>query len=171
MPLNHSITFLILTAGLFGAAPAPKLEPVRPFDLNRYLGRWYEIARLPAPFERDLTHVTATYTLNPKGNVTVLNEGHNGKNGKQSKAVGRAKLAKAPDVGHLKVSFFGPFYADYVVLALDEEYRYALVASSMKYLWILSRTPQLDQTIIDRLVEKARGLGFATEKLYFTPQE
>jgi apolipoprotein D and lipocalin family protein len=111
-----------------------KMEPVKNFDLSRYLGTWYEIARLPASFEKNLIHVTANYSLKNNGKVKVLNEGDDANTQKHKKAVGKAKIAQTPDVGYLRVSFFGPFYADYIILALDNDYRYAMVASSMHYM-------------------------------------
>lgn len=147
-----------------------KMEPVLNFDLNKYLGKWYEIARLPASFEKNLIEVTATYSIMKNGKVKVENAGINNKTSKAKKAIGKAKIAKTQDIGYLKVSFFGPFYADYIILELDSDYQYAMVASSKKYLWILSRTPKLDKEIMDKLIEKARSLGFEIDKLYFTPQ-
>ncbi|HMD67272.1 MAG TPA: lipocalin family protein [Chitinivibrionales bacterium] len=145
------------------------MEPVAHFDLNRYLGTWYEIARMPAGFENNLIRVTATYSLRNDGKVKVENEGVDVKSLKRKRAIGKAKFAGSADVGYLKVSFFGPFYADYVILELDQDYRYAMVASSNKYLWILSRTPALEKATVDASMEKARSLGFETEKIYFTP--
>ena len=147
------------------------MQPVSPFSLDRYLGTWYEIARLPNSFEKDLTNVTATYSINKNGMVKVLNSGFNTRKQKQSTAIGKAKFAEKNDIGHLRVSFFWVFYGDYIVLDLDSEYHYALVASSHKYLWILSRTRILEQSILDRLIDKARKNGFDTDKLYFTPQD
>ena len=146
------------------------MEPVPDFNLEKYLGRWYEIARMPALFENNLTQVTATYSLRDDGKVRVENEGIDARSSKPKKAIGKAKFAGSADRGHLKVSFFGPFYADYIILELDREYRYTMVASSMKYLWILSRKPVLEKGMLDGLVEKAKSLGFETDKLYFTPQ-
>ncbi len=146
------------------------MEPVTHFDLNKYLGRWYEIARMPAGFENNLIQVTATYSLRNDGKVRVENAGVDARSSKRKMAIGKAKFARNADTGYLKVSFFGPFYADYVILELDQDYRYAMIASSRKYLWILSREPSLEKTTLDRLMEKAKNLGFATEKLYFTPQ-
>jgi len=161
----------LLLAGQTFSAP-PKLEPVSGFDLNRYLGKWYEIARLPTWFERDLVNVTATYSLRSDGKVKVVNEGYKRtRSGKHKVAVGKAKFAKSPDKGYLKVSFFGPFYADYIIVELDPEYQYAIVASSRKYLWILSREPKMDSTVLDKLVKRAQELGFDTSRLYFTPQD
>lgn len=173
---------MIIPAAIFlvglGAAPVmtsgdkPELVPVTDFILDRYLGKWYEIARLPTPFEKDLVNVTATYILKPDGKIKVLNEGYKKtKEGKYKRAEGKAKFAKTPDIGYFKVSFFGPFYADYMIIVLDADYRYAMVCSGHKYLWILGRDPKLDQAVLDDLVAKARALGFETDRLIYTPQD
>lgn len=170
-----AITRISAIAGLlFLSGCAGKKEPpyasVTGFELQKYLGRWYEIARLPNRFEKDLVNVTATYTLRDDGKVRVQNEGYMPE-GKHKIAIGKAKMAGKSGEGYLRVSFFGPFYADYVIVALDKEhYQYALVASSDKYLWILSRTPQLDINVYEKLLQKARELGFDTSKLYVVPQ-
>ena len=150
-----------------------RYEPISGFQLERYLGKWYEIARLPARFENGLVNVTANYSSRPDGKIQVLNEGYKKtKDGKRVSAIGKAKFAGSKDKGHLKVSFFGPFYANYVIIELDKEkYSYAIVASSMRYLWILCRQPQIDDSLCHNLIEKARSLGFDTDRLYFTPQE
>jgi apolipoprotein D and lipocalin family protein len=148
-----------------------KIEVVTNFDVNKYMGIWYEIARLPFKFEKDLVRVTATYSLKKNGMVKVENRGINSKTSRQQTAIGKAKFAGKSDVGYLKVSFFGPFYGDYKIIELNSDYRYVLVGSSMKYLWILSRTPELDKCIVEGLVAKAQSLGFATENLSFTPQK
>jgi apolipoprotein D and lipocalin family protein len=173
--INH---LLFLSCGFFFIfavqtfSVSPKYQPVSGFELNRYLGKWYEIARLPFKYEKDLVNVTATYSLRKDGILKVVNEGYKKtKDGKHKVANGKAKFGESPDQGYLRVSFFGPFYGDYVIVELDPNYTYALVASSPKYLWILSREPKLDRGIIDTLVEKARKLGFETNRLYFTPQE
>jgi apolipoprotein D and lipocalin family protein len=166
-----TFAFPLLFAGQAFSAP-PKLVPVSGFDLNRYLGKWYEIARLPNSFEKDLVSVTATYSLRGDGKVKVVNEGYKkSKSGKHKVATGKAKFATSPDQGYLRVSFFWIFYGDYMIVELDPEYKYALVASSRKYLWILSREPKMDNEVLDKLVKKAQELGFNTTKLYFTPQE
>ena len=147
-----------------------EIKPVSPFELSRYLGTWYEIARLPAWFERDLTNVTATYSLKKNGMVKVENAGK--KNGKPKIAIGKAKFAKETTVGYLKVAFFLSFYADYKIIDLDTvNYQYAMVGSSYDYLWILCREPKLDKAILTALIEKAQKLGFNTGNLYYTPQE
>lgn len=166
---------LLLVLGLISercfAAP-PGYDSVSGFDLNRYLGKWYEIARLPNSFEKGLVNVIATYSLKDNGMVKVLNEGYKGtKDGKHVSVTGKAKFAAGPDKGHLRVSFFLFFYADYVIFALDPDYKWALVGSSHKYLWILSREPRMEKELLNSLVIKAKEAGFDTDRLYFTPQE
>ncbi len=169
--LLFSCAIPLLLNGL-AFSESTKLEPVSGFDLNRYLGRWYEIARLPTSFEKDLVNVYATYSLRSDGKVKVVNEGYKKtKSGKHKVATGKAKFAKSPDKGYLRVSFFGPFYGDYLIIELDPEYKYAMVASSHKYLWILSREPKIDAAMLDKLVQRAKELGFDTSRLYFTPQD
>ena len=151
-----------------------KLNPpvVQNFDVDNYLGNWYEIARLPNRFEKNLTHVTATYSQAQKSKIIVLNKGYHTKKKKWKEAEGKARFASRKDVGHLKVSFFGPFYADYFVLDIDQNYQYALVGgNSPHYLWILARNPELEQTILDRLIKKAQSLGYKTEDLIFIDQK
>jgi len=132
------------------------------------MGRWYEIARFENRFERGMTHVTATYTLQPDGKISVLNEGI--KEGVLKKAYGKGKQPD-PDnnPGKLKVAFFWRFYADYYIFELDENYQYALVGSSSnKYLWILSRSKELPDTVREDLIGKIKERGFDTSKLLFT---
>jgi apolipoprotein D and lipocalin family protein len=145
------------------------MEPVTNFDVNRYLGTWYEIARLDHSFERGLTRVTAEYTLGEKGLIKVLNRGYDPVKKEWKEAKGRAYFVDATDVGRLKVSFFGPFFGGYNILDLDREnYSYALVCGpNLNYLWILSRSPELDRNTVDTLVTKAGRLGFATDELIF----
>lgn len=139
---------------------------VRPFDINKYLGRWYEIARLDFRFERNLNNTTADYSLNENGTIKVVNRGFNYVTNKQKEAVGKAKFAGQRDEGKLKVSFFGPFYSGYNVIALDQDYKYALVTGeSLKYLWILSRDTTIPETIKQEYLKKARDLGYNTSDL------
>jgi apolipoprotein D and lipocalin family protein len=163
---------LVLSFHLAGAA-SMEFTPVGGFELSKYLGTWYEIARMPVSFERDLVGVTATYGLRKDGKVSVLNQGHKKTlHGTIKTAHGKARFAGKTDIGHLKVSFFGPFYADYIVTVLDSNYQYAMVVGdSYKYLWILSRTPKLDAAILNGLLEKATELGFDAQELYMVPQE
>ena len=137
------------------------------FDLNRFLGDWYEIARFDHSFERGMEQTTATYVLREDGKVDVLNTGM--KDGEHSEAKGVAKLTDTPAL--LRVSFWGPFYSDYRVMLLDDDYRYALVGSSSDdYLWILSRTPQISGEIKDRIVAEAQRRGYDTDKLIWVSQ-
>ncbi len=145
------------------------LQPVTGFELNRYLGTWYEVARLDHRFERGLSNVTATYSLRDDGGVHVVNRGFDTDDGQWNEAVGKAFFVGASDTGHLKVSFFGPFYGGYNIIELDKaEYQYAVVAGpDRSYLWILSRTPQPGPELLQSLVNRAAELGFPTEELIF----
>lgn len=140
---------------------------VRDFDAGRYLGTWYEIARLDHRFERGLSNVTATYAKRPDDGIAVLNRGYDDAANAWVDAEGKAYFVESPDVGRLKVSFFGPFYGAYNVIELDGDgYTYSMVAGpNRSYLWILSRTPDLDPAIYDRLVGIAADLGFPTDEL------
>lgn len=140
---------------------------VRELDLNRYLGTWYEIARFPHSFEKGMAGVTANYSLRDDGKIRVLNKGYkNGLNGELSVAEGKAKIPDQSQPGKLKVSFFWIFYADYYVLELDDNYQYAMIGSSSpKYFWILSRTPQMDESTYQMLLGKARQRGYNLDKL------
>jgi apolipoprotein D and lipocalin family protein len=158
----------VMMATLAGCGQAPDgIEPVGDFDLERYLGRWYEIARLDHRFERGLEDVSADYTRLPNGNIEVVNRGLDPGAGEWKRIRGRAKLAGASSVGALRVSFFRPFYGGYNVIALDHDaYRWALVCGpSRSYLWILARTPTLDPAIVDRLRDEAARLGFDVGQL------
>ena len=148
-------------------------EPINGFELNRYLGKWYEIARLDHSFERGLIMVTADYSLRDDGGIKVINRGFNPDKNEWEEATGKAYFADKPDVGQLKVSFFGPFYGAYNILELDKSaYLYALVAGpDRSYLWILARSPELEQTIIDQLVQKAKSLGFPTDELIYVKHQ
>lgn len=148
------------------------IEPVENFELERYLGKWYEIARLDHSFERGMTDVTAEYSMRDDGGVNVLNRGYKLKDKQWAEAKGRAYFVRDEDTGFLKVSFFGPFYGAYVVFRLDSNnYNYALVSGPDKeYLWILSRTPILNDRTTKHLVDYAESRGFNTDDLYFVTQ-
>lgn len=149
-------------------------ETVQDFELNRYLGKWYEIARFPNRFEKDLVGVTATYSLLENGKIEVLNEGRkNTLDGDLKQAKGKAKIPDPSNPAALKVAFFLFFYADYFVMELDEtNYQWALVGSSTDdFLWILSRTPEMDASVYNQLVEKAKERGYDISKLYKVPQK
>ena len=167
-----SLSALILLV-LAGCVRAPEgITPLTGFELQRYLGTWYEIARLDHSFERGLSSVTAEYSMRDDGGVHVVNRGFDTAAGEWNEAIGKAYFVGESDVGQLKVSFFGPFYGGYNIVALDKEgYQYSLVAGpSRKYLWILSRTPRMDKDTLDRLVGIAADLGFATDELIFVEQ-
>ena len=162
-------SFLALLAGCAGA-PAG-VEPVSGFAVERYLGPWYEIARLDHRFERGLEQVTATYALNDDGTVSVVNQGYRTDQAEWSQADGKARFVGAKDVAALEVSFFGPFYGAYNVIDLDPEYQHALVVGpNRSYLWILSRSPTPPAAAVERLVAKAQLLGFETAELIFVRQ-
>ena len=148
------------------------VEPIDDFDLKRYLGKWYEIARLDHSFERGLSQVTAEYSLRDDGGVRVLNRGFNPKNAQWQDAEGKAYFVGAPNVGHLKVSFFGPFYGSYIIFELDGDYRYSMVSGpDRSYLWLLSRTPTVSDEIRQRFLKRAGELGFDTDALIFVEQK
>lgn len=143
------------------------VSPVGNFDAEKYAGKWYEIARLDHSFEQGLSNVTATYTLREDGGIDVVNRGFSKEEGEWDEAKGKAFFVKNNTTGHLKVSFFGPFYASYVVMALDkEEYQYALVTGPDKdYLWILAREQQLSDAVREKLLAIANQHGYDTDKL------
>ena len=140
-------------------------------DVNRFMGSWYEIARYEHSFEKGMTHVKASYSLLPDGTIRVLNSGM--KNGKKKEIEGKARKKKDSNSNSkLEVSFFLWFYSDYFVFELDDNYQYVVIGSSSdKYLWILSRTPQLPQSTINDLLVKIKKRGYDTSKLYFVPQK
>jgi apolipoprotein D and lipocalin family protein len=164
------VLFLLALAGC--TAVPTGVEPVRGFDLQRYLGTWHEIARLDHSFERGLTHVTASYAKRDDGGVSVVNRGFDPVKGKWKEAKGRAYFLQGPEIASLKVSFFGPFYGGYHVFYLDPDYRWAMVAGpSMDYLWILARERELPREILRDLLETAAQAGFATERLIYPASE
>ncbi len=165
---RSAILLTVCVLVISGCTGVPKgVKPVESFELQQYLGTWYEIARLDHPFERGLSRITATYSLNNDGGVNVLNRGYNAEDREWNEAKGRAYFVGDSDVGHLKVSFFGPFYASYVIIALDhDDYQYALVTGPDRdYLWLLARRPDIDAKVIDKLVATAKEQGYATDEL------
>ncbi len=144
---------------------------IKELDLQRYLGTWYEIARFDHRFERGLQGVTATYSMRDDGKIKVVNQGYkNSLNGELDVATGKAKLTDDP--GKLKVSFFWIFYGDYYILELDKDYQWVLIGSSSpKYLWILSRTPKLENPVKNRILELAQKRGYDTSKLIWVEQK
>jgi apolipoprotein D and lipocalin family protein len=160
--------FLLLAFFVTGCTGMPEnVRPVGNFQLEKYLGKWYEIARLDHSFERGLTKVTASYSLREDGGVKVINQGYSVNENRWKKVEGKAYFVKKSDQGYLKVSFFGPIYGSYIVFELDHEnYQYSLVCGPDKsYLWILARSPELDIKTKENLIAKATALGFDTSKL------
>jgi apolipoprotein D and lipocalin family protein len=143
------------------------IKPIPQFDLKRYLGRWYEVARFEHRFERGLSKAIAEYTLNADGTIKVVNTAFDSRHNKQKQIVGKAKVTATQ--GLLKVSFFWIFYSDYRVLAIGDNYEWALVGggTSTKYLWILSRTPRLEATTIAMITAEAERRGYDTSRLVY----
>lgn len=156
-------TFTLLT-GCVGIPDG--VTAVRGFEAERYLGTWYEIARLDHRFERGLSNVTATYSRREDGGIDVVNRGYDESAGEWDEAAGKAYFVDAPDIGRLKVSFFGPFYGAYNVVRLDEDYQWSLVVGpNRSYLWLLARTPVLEPAVREQLVATAAELGFPVAEL------
>jgi len=143
------------------------------FELDKYLGTWYEIARFDHSFEKNLQGVTANYTLRKDGKIKVINQGFkDGLDGKKSLAEGQAKIPNIEDPRRLKVSFFWIFYADYFILELDKDYQYAVIGSSSpNYLWLLSRTPIMEKETLSNLLQKLQDRGYNTDKLIWVEQK
>lgn len=170
MPQEKTGLTAILTrlSGLFRVKTPPGMVIIEPFDLERYLGLWYEIARLDNRFERGLQRVTANYSLRGDGAVKVENSGFNPKTGEWRESVGKAVFVGSPQRAALKVSFFGPFYGGYNVIGLDEQYQNALVCGpNLDYLWLLSRAPIMDKSTQQHFIDIAQGYGFTTDKLFW----
>jgi len=164
------ILVMFLSLLISGCNGLPEgVTPVSEFDLNKYLGKWYEIARLDHSFERGLNNVNAEYSMREDGGVKVINRGFSTSQNKWKEAEGKAYFVREKNIGYLKVSFFGPFYGSYIVFELDKEnYQYAYVAGpNKKYLWLLARKPTASQERIDQFVERSKSLGFDTENLIF----
>lgn len=174
---SGSLALLALGVGattLLGACtsttPPPGVAAVSTFDLQRYQGRWYEIARLDHKFERGLTDVSATYTPQPDGSVQVINRGFSAQKGEWREAIGKARFTGAPSTGSLKVSFFGPFYGGYHVVSLDSDYRWALVVGAdLDYCWVLARDKTLAPDTQTAIVARAKELGVNTDALIWVP--
>lgn len=168
---NRNLKILIALGGLipllYSCAYIPKnATAVKNFDSQKYLGKWYEIARFDYKFEKNLNNVTAEYSMNENGSIKVLNKGYDYKKDKWKSSTGKAKFTENNNVGALKVSFFGPFYAGYNIIDIDDDYLYALViGKNTKFLWILSRTTTIPENIKSEFLNKAQSLGCDTTKL------
>lgn len=183
--LNHSVVkgleavlknllFIISVLMLSACVTKPEsVKPVTGFELNRYLGKWYEIARLDHSFEREMSEVTAEYSLRKDGGVRVLNRGYLESDSKWKQAEGKACFMNGESEAYLKVSFFGPFYGSYVVFELDHQgYQYAFVSGpSAKYLWLLSRSPTVTSEVMDKFIKMSKERGFDTDKLIYVRQK
>ncbi len=157
----------VLQSGCTGVPDG--VQVVTGFELDRYLGTWFEVARLDHRFERGTSNVAANYSMRHDGGVNVVNRGYKVAKGEWDEATGKAYFVGDADVGQLKVSFFGPFYGGYNIVELDkEDYQYALIAGPDRgYLWILARSPKLDLRVLSALVYKAENLGFPTDELIY----
>ena len=168
---NHLIGGIVstLAAALTGCVTTSDIAAVRDFEPERYMGTWYEIARLPQYFERDMDEVRARYTLKPDGTIEVVNSGV--RDGEASSITGTAKLKRPkakPLTGELRVSFFWPFYSDYRIIELDPDYTVAVVtAGSRDYLWVLSRKPEMAREELDAITGRMKTLGFEVDKLEY----
>ena len=174
--LTRGLGALLALVGLWlvsgcSTAPPEGITSVTPFELSRYEGKWYELARLDHAFERGLSDVSATYQAQPDGSVRVINRGFDSKKGDWQQAIGRALFTGASNQASLKVSFFGPFYGGYHVAALDPDYRWALVVGpSRDYVWILARDRQLSPSVRQQLLDQASQLRLPIEQLIWVSQ-
>jgi len=178
--MKYRILALVSLVALVGCAGYSKavnrqagIAPVRNFDATRYLGKWYELGRIENRFERGMTETTAQYSLNDDGTIRVVNGGYDPAKGKYRESIGKAKFIEGKDVGALKVSFFPPFYGGYNIVALDEEYQWAIVVgpNPQKYFWVLSRQPKLTQSLRNRALGVARDLNVDASKILWVPQQ
>jgi apolipoprotein D and lipocalin family protein len=168
--MNKTVMSAVLL--LVGCTGVPEgIEPVSDIDVDRYLGTWYEIARLDHSFEDGLSSVTAEYSLRDDGSIQVINRGYSEDEGQWKEAEGRAEFVGERSSGHLKVSFFGPFYASYVVFRLDEDYRFVYITGyDRDYLWFLSRTPTVTDEAMAAFRQTAKERGFDLDALIVVDQ-
>lgn len=165
---------VLLMAVLTGCLGSPEgVVAIEGFDKQRYLGRWYEVARLDHSFERGLSNVTADYSLREDGGIKVINRGYSVSEGDWQEAEGKAYFIADEQLGHLKVSFFGPFYGSYIIFDMDTlGYQYAFVAgNSTDYLWLLARTPTISPELREHFLERVTKLGFNASELIFVDQD
>jgi apolipoprotein D and lipocalin family protein len=171
--MKHTLliaTFLSVVGG--GCSPKKNLSTVDTVELSRYTGKWYEIARLPNSFEKNLTCVTANYALKENGGIKVTNKGFNTEKQEWEEANGHAKVPDPKNPGELRVSFFRPFYGDYYIIELDPNYEHVLVGSpSRKYLWILARNKSIKEELYAHYLKTAKQLGFDTHNIHRTSQD
>lgn len=171
LPVIAAVTAAFLVVSCSTPTPPPGVTVVSQFDASRYLGKWYEIARFDHRFERGLERVTATYSPQDDGGIQVINRGYNTKRGQWQQSIGKAYFTGSQDRAALKVSFFGPFYGGYNIIALDKDYQHALVCGPDRdYLWILSRTPTISADVRQQLLDTATRQGFDVSKLIWVEQ-
>lgn len=168
--LPLTILFALLLAGCKTYEKPVNVTPVENFQLSKYLGTWYEIARLEHSFEKGMEAITATYSMREDGGVKVLNKGYKTEEKEWSEAEGKAYFVQDPNTGFLKVSFFGPFYGSYIVMDTDYENYTMISGPDLSYFWILSRTPTLDEKVLTGLLAKAKDAGFDTSVLIYPDQ-
>ncbi|VYU80518.1 outer membrane lipoprotein Blc [Metakosakonia massiliensis] len=175
MKLWPVVTGVAITLALVACkSPTPPkgVQPLTQFDASRYLGKWYEVARLENRFERGLERVTAQYGKRSDGGLTVINRGYDPRKKEWKESDGKAYFTGSPTTAALKVSFFGPFYGGYNVIALDDDYQYALVSGPNRdYLWFLSRTPEMPEKVKQNYLSIARELGFPVDQLVWVNQQ
>ena len=170
--LLFTAAIVLAISGCSSTSPPPGIAPVTPFDLARYEGRWYEVARLDHSFERGMMDVSATYQRQSDGSVRVVNRGFDVAKNQWRQAVGKALFTGDANTASLKVSFFGPFYGGYHVAALDADYQWALVEGpDRSYFWVLSRTKQLAPALREQIIARAKELGIDTQALIWVTHE
>jgi len=171
IPISLGILGLIILNSCSAGIPKGATA-INNFSAEKYLGKWYEIARFDYRFEKNMDNVTATYSQNPNGTIRVENKGYDYIKKEWKESIGEAKFVKDKTEARLKVSFFKPIWAGYNVIDIDENYQYALVAgSSLKYLWILSRTKEIPESIKQRFLEKAKKIGYITDELIWVKHD
>ncbi|WP_154223154.1 lipocalin family protein [Marinicella rhabdoformis] len=175
MKIKHVMTLAasFLISGCSSLGMPASVKPVQGFELNSYLGTWYEVARLDHSFERGLEQVTATYSMREDGGVKVINRGFSTKDNEWDEAEGKAYFVESSEQGYLKVSFFGPFYGSYVVFDTDPTHQeYAFVSGpDTSYLWLLSRTPEISDELKSKFTSQAESLGFDVDQLIWVNQK
>ncbi len=171
--MRRLLTIALISLLLQSCGSIPKKAvAVHPFDKTKYLGKWYEIARLDFKFERNLNNTTAEYSLRKDGKIKVDNKGYNYLKNEWKQSVGKAKFRGEDSIAKLKVSFFGPFYAGYNVIAIDKDYQYALVAGrNTDYLWILSRTSTIPAEVKNNYIDIAKRIGYKTDDLVWVKHD
>ncbi|MDA3832320.1 MAG: lipocalin family protein [Spirochaetales bacterium] len=171
--IRNLLTLLTITLMINSCTTIPKgATAVSPFDIEKYTGKWYEIARFDFRFERNLNNTTAEYSPNDDGTIRVVNRGYNYVTEEWKEATGKAKFSGDKNIAELKVSFFGPFYSPYNVIALDSDYQYALVAGkNLKYMWILARTVTITEDVKQKYLKIAEDIGYDTSNLIWVEHD